>query len=142
MKRINLNNSFSKIKTNNDIVAIKAEFEAEGNSLEELTLLSNHCQLFNLPLTLKIGGPQAKRDIFEAIQIGANKILDPMVESVSALEQFIEIFNESFKPFREYCLCPDLAINIESKLSIKNIDEITDFISRNNELKMISIPKT
>lgn len=128
MNKIDLKKSFSKINKNQDLIAIKAEFEAEGNSLEELTLLSNHCHFFNLPLTLKIGGPQAKRDIFEAIQIGANKILAPMVESESALEQFIELFNESFKPFKDYCDCPCLAINIETKLSVDNLEEILDFI--------------
>ena len=101
MNKIDLKKSFLEINKNEDLIAIKAEFEAEGNSLEELTLLSNHCHFFNLPLTLKIGGP---------------------------LEQFIELFNESFKPFKDYCDSPCLAINIETKLSVDNLEEILDFI--------------
>ena len=134
----NLNDTFKKIQSNNNLLSIKAEFEAEGNSLEELTLLSNQCNFYKIPLTLKIGGPQAKRDIFEAIQIGAEKILAPMVESKSALVEFLEIFNESYEIFKDYSPPPLIAINIESSLAIKNINEIIDYIS-NYKFQKISI---
>ena len=72
MKRLSSLSSF---------LAVKAELEAEGTRIDELATLSGLCFNHRIPLTLKIGGPTAERDIYEAFQIGANNILVPMIES-------------------------------------------------------------
>ena len=74
------------------LLAIKAEFEAEGTRIDELAILSEICCKNKVPLTLKIGGPSAQRDFYEAFQIGANNILIPRVESRFALENAINMY--------------------------------------------------
>ena len=74
------------LKSSNLLIAIKAEFEAEGTRIDELSVISYLCTKNKIPLTLKIGGPCAKRDIYEAFQLGANNILVPMVECEFALD--------------------------------------------------------
>ena len=73
------------------VVATKAEFEAEGTRIDELAILSELCCKNSIPLTLKIGGPSAQRDIYEAFQLGATNILVPMVESKYSLLNCFEM---------------------------------------------------
>ena len=51
------------------LLAVKAEFEAEGTRIDELGSLSDLCYRNNVPFTLKIGGPSAQRDVYEAFQL-------------------------------------------------------------------------
>ncbi len=74
------------------LLAIKAEFEAEGTRIDELSFLSQLCCKYSIPLTLKVGGPSASRDIYEAYQLGASNILVPMVESSFAVDICSETF--------------------------------------------------
>ncbi len=53
----------NKLKEEFNLLAIKAEFEAEGSTIEELAELSNMCTSSEIPLTLKIGGPSAQREL-------------------------------------------------------------------------------
>tara|TARA_Y100000991_G_scaffold215711_1_gene207718 strand:+ start:11111 stop:11908 length:798 start_codon:yes stop_codon:yes gene_type:complete len=117
----------SLIKTGR-LMAIKAEFEAEGTRIDELGLLSNICFKNNVPLTLKTGGPAAIRDIFEAFQLSAKNILIPMIESSYSLEYFIISYNKFLNDFQDLNIINKLSINIESKLGYKNIGNILQLI--------------
>ena len=112
------------LKETGRLMAIKAEFEAEGTRIDELGILSNACFKNNVPLTLKIGGPAAIRDIFEAFQLGAQNILIPMIESDYSLEYFIDAFQKFSKDFHGLNEITNLAINIESYQGYKNIEKI------------------
>ena len=128
-----LNTCLRKLQTELEIIsrapyfhAIKAEFEAEGTRFEELAILNTLCTDLNISLTLKIGGPLAKRDIIEALQLGANSILVPMVESHYIAKRSIEEFerlNESFgclnKPSEMY-------MNIETITASENCKDIIE----------------
>tara|TARA_B100002019_G_scaffold245439_1_gene222831 strand:+ start:867 stop:1673 length:807 start_codon:yes stop_codon:yes gene_type:complete len=123
-----LESKIVSLKETGRLLAIKAEFEAEGTRIDELGLLSNICFKNNVPLTLKTGGAAAIRDIFEAFQLGAKNILVPMIESEYSLEYFINSYNKFFNDFYDFNDVTKLAINIESKLGYINIDKIISLI--------------
>ena len=126
----NLESNILALKNTGRLLAIKAEFEAEGTRIDELGILSNACFKCNVPLTLKTGGPAAIRDIYEAYQLGAKNILIPMVESEYSLEYFINSYQKFSHDFKDLNKKTNLAINIESKLGYENIEKILGLISK------------
>lgn len=138
-----LEEKLSVLKNTNKLYAIKAEFEAEGTRIDELAVLSQLCSKYSIPLTLKIGGPIAKRDIYEAFQLGASNILVPMVESEFAVKECVETFKKLTPAFSGLKFLPSLLLNIETKLAFKNIQEIVNEIHhRNLPIKTFVIGRT
>ncbi|MDB2382071.1 hypothetical protein N9V85_02400 [Candidatus Pelagibacter bacterium] len=98
------------------IVAIKQSLEDEGASFEEISLMIKITTKLGLKLNVKIGGCEAKNDVFFCDSIVSNGIVAPMVESEYALKKFIQTVPSTFKG--------DLYINLESKNAFKNLDKI------------------
>ena len=73
--------------------SLKVSTEDAGMSFEEV---SEVYRLFNdiLPIVLKIGGPEARNDIHNAVKIGVSGIIGPMIESSYALEKFVQSVEE------------------------------------------------
>lgn len=77
------------LRENHHVIGVKAEFEAEGTRLEEALRLKEVITKAGLDLTLKIGGCEAIKDMYDARAIGVKKIVAPMVETAYALKKFI-----------------------------------------------------
>jgi 4-hydroxy-2-oxoheptanedioate aldolase len=68
--------------------AVKAEFEAEGSRTEEMVMLCEVLNTCDVPLTIKIGGCEAVRDLDQCKLLGADSIMAPMIETPFALSKF------------------------------------------------------
>ena len=97
-------------------VAIKQSLEDEGASFEDIKKMRMMTRSARLDLNVKIGGCEAKNDIFFCKSVGVDGIVSPMVESQYALNKFIQtvVSNKKYS----------LYINLESKLAFKNIGQI------------------
>ena len=76
------------LKENNHVIGVKAEFEAEGTRMEEALRLKEVVSAAGLDLTVKIGGCEAIKDLYDSRVIGVSRIIAPMVESPHALKNF------------------------------------------------------
>lgn len=99
-----------------NLVGIKQSFEDEGVLLEDVLFIRQLTKLHQLKLTVKIGGCEAKSDIYNCINMDVNGIVAPMIETEFALQKFIESISDL-----NSC---KLYVNIESETGYKNIDKI------------------
>ena len=130
-KFLDLESKLKRLLLTGSLLAVKAEFEAEGTRIDELAALSDLCCKNNVPFTLKIGGPSAQRDVYEAFQLSASNIMAPMIESSSAILSFYDIFKKYLPSFKGLKNSTNLYINIESLLGVKNFESIIDTIVQN-----------
>ncbi len=108
------------LKNNYHAIAIKAEFEDEGASLEEVSILRKFAKEIGLDFTLKIGGCGALNDIQQAKNLAVNTIVAPMIESPYALKKFVQAVEKIYYNGQ----MPELFVNIETISGYKNFDEI------------------
>jgi hypothetical protein len=116
----NLQEKLAALAENHHVVGLKTGTEVEDMGFDEIEFLKSVAG--NLPLTVKIGGPEARNDIRQCIKIGVDVILAPMVETVYALTNFVRTV-ESIAEEINVAL-PKLAVNIESKTAVRNLDEM------------------
>ena len=97
-------------------IAVKQSLEDEGASFEDIKKMRTITLAANLDLNVKIGGCEAKNDVFFCKKIGVNGIVAPMVESKYALKKFIQVVPKEY--------LGNLFINLESKTAFNNINKI------------------
>ena len=103
------------------ICAVKAEFEAEGASFRDLLRLRRFTAEQNIPLHLKIGGVEALRDLKDALDLGVDGVIAPMVESPFGVVKFAEAVESVFGRRRLF-----KSINIETREAVERVDDILE----------------
>ena len=99
------------------VVGIKQSLEDEGASFKDIAIMRKITKASNVDLNVKIGGCEAKNDIFFCNKIKTDSIVAPMVESEYALRKFIQCVNVR----KNTSL---LLINLETNLSLNNLNRI------------------
>jgi hypothetical protein len=108
------------LRENHYVVGVKAEFEAEGTRLEEAMRLKEVVSKAGLDLTIKIGGCEAIKDMYEARVIGVSRIVAPMVETPYALKKYLAATKLVFSPEEREEVC--FLVNIETITGYNNLD--------------------
>ncbi|MBN1552756.1 citrate lyase beta subunit [bacterium] len=118
----NMLSTLIDLRENHHVIGVKAEFEAEGTRMEEALRLKEVITRAGLDLTIKIGGCEALKDMYESRTIGVNAIVAPMIESAYALKKYIQASKLAFpKDEREEV---SFFVNIETITGYNNIDAI------------------
>ncbi len=98
------------------VVGIKQSLEDEGATFDDIKKMKKITLAAKLDLNVKIGGCEAKNDIFFCKKIGVNSIVAPMVESEYALKKFAQCAGAKKNNL--------LLINLETNLSLTNLNKI------------------
>ena len=110
------------LKENHGVIGIKAEFEAEGTRINELTALSEVVYRAGSEIFLKIGGCEAVSDIDLSRFYGVKGVIAPMIETPFALKKFAGAIKKVYG--NEQIDGTQFLINIETKTGYENIDDI------------------
>lgn len=110
------------LKEHHNVVGLKAEFEAEGTRLEEAMRLKEVSMKAGLHLTLKVGGCEAIRDMFEAANLGTSHLVGPMVETAYALKKYLGAVKIAFSEDLRKNM--SFLINLETITAMRNFDEM------------------
>jgi len=121
---------------NHGLVSVKTSFEDEGAMFDETVRLKEICNQAKTKIVLKIGGPEAIRDIKESAIIGVKGLVAPMVESPFALTKYVQAVNKYLPA--DVVSSMQVSINLETITSINNSELILD-TNEANELYGITI---
>jgi hypothetical protein len=98
------------------LAGLKAGTEVESMTFAEIFEMRKVSENI-VPLTVKIGGPEARNDIEYMLSIGVDKILAPMIESVYGLKNFVATMKELDRNKKA-----SLAVNIETITAFNNFE--------------------
>lgn len=110
------------LKANHFVIGVKAEFEAEGTRMDEALRLKEIVMKADLDLTIKIGGCEAIKDLYDARSIGVKRIVAPMIETPYALKKYFQSIDKVFpleeqKEMEFFC-------NIETETGYRNFQDM------------------
>jgi len=103
------------------VVAVKAEFEAEGTRPDEFLRLLDLARRADLKVALKIGGCEAVSDLIASKVYGVDYIIAPMVETRYALSKFIDAKN---KTHGQGGHATEFLFNLETETTLGNLTDM------------------
>ncbi len=121
---------------NHGLIGIKTSFEDEGATFNETIRLKEVCNQSKVKLNLKIGGPEAVRDMKDLAIIGVKGVVAPMVESAFGLKKFVDSINKTLP--QDIVNSLQLFINVETQQAVNNIDSILS-IKESDSLYAITV---
>lgn len=115
---------------------VKSEFENEASDFADLIFLRYITAKAGLKLYIKLGGVEAFTDLKMCIDLIADGIIIPMVESEFALKKSQNMIKDIFGDDSGM----DVIINIETKTALENLDGI--LADMNESIKGITIGRS
>tara|TARA_A100000164_G_C21932433_1_gene786357 strand:+ start:1214 stop:1981 length:768 start_codon:yes stop_codon:yes gene_type:complete len=112
-----------ELKSQFNVLGVKAEFEAEGTRDDDLFRLSDIVKKSGLDLVIKIGGCEAISDLNNCKRIGVERIVAPMIESNFAFQKYIDSINKVFD--KEEISDISFFINLETISAMNIINELS-----------------
>jgi hypothetical protein len=110
-----------RARNDHGVVAVKAEFEAEGTRPDEFLRLLDLARRADLKVGLKIGGCEAISDLFASKLYGVDYIIAPMIETRYALSKYIEAKDKTHGESGE---STQFLFNVETETTLRNLDEM------------------
>src|SRR3989338_113678 len=114
--------SLINLRDKHGVIEVKAEFEAEASSMNELMRLKEVADKAGLGLVLKVGGAEAITDMVEAQHIGVTVLIAPMIESAYAMKKYLEAIGKYFP--QDVRKTIHFGVNIETYQAYKNLEEM------------------
>jgi len=103
------------LKNKYSCVGIKTSFEDEGANPTDVIRLRGLTSENGLKLAIKIGGCEAKTDVHTAMDLAADSLVGPMIESKYALEKYVQATKG---------LDVTRGANLETISALNNIDQL------------------
>jgi len=103
------------------VVAVKAEFEAEGTRSDEFLRLLEIARRADVNVALKIGGCEALTDLLASKLYGIDYVIAPMVETAYALTKFVDA---KAKVYGVNGHDTQFLFNLETQTTLGNLDEM------------------
>lgn len=139
MNRFELVNLLKSLKKRG-LISLKAEYESEGSTDEDIFFLKEICVLSDLGLHVKIGGVEARRDFRRCLIIGVDGIIAPMVENAFCGSKFIGMYANDEKFYGKEIWNIHRSINIETKYAVSEVDSIISKIG--DDIQNITIGRS
>lgn len=113
-----------ELKEQYSVTGVKMEFEAEGTRIEEAMRLKEISMAAGLSLTVKVGGCEAIKDMFDANSLGTTHLVGPMVETPYALRKYLAAVMIAFSEEQRKDM--EFLINVETITSCANVDKMLE----------------